>query len=288
MPGPFDNLIIYEKVGSRKTTLAADSTQNKVELTFCVGGTDNDLVCRAFVELNVPYFYLGLWLQTYDLEYQEGLLWHVRCDYGVDAPKMPEGEKNPGGNQPDRNGNVPTMKFDTTGGKLTVNRSLGTFGRFVEPGAPAAVQYFGIINWDGDKAGTTETVFQQFSFEETHYFHQDFITGAYKVLLFDYTAKVNNATFRGFKKGECLFLGASGSKRGTENWEIVYKFECRPNLTNVVIDNVTVPSIEGWSYRWETYRMETIGNRKIPRCDQVNVEQLYEYRDLRNLGIGAF
>ena len=52
-----------------------------------------------------------------------------------------------------------------------------------------------------------------YSFSETDFPDAAFVTLAYYSTLFNLTGKVNNASFKGLAAGECLFLGASGSKR---------------------------------------------------------------------------
>ena len=44
------------------------------------------------------------------------------------------------------------------------------------------------------------------------------VTGGYKATLFYLTGKVNGGPFKGFAPGEVLFLGASGSQRGSEDF----------------------------------------------------------------------
>ncbi len=60
------------------------------------------------------------------------------------------------------------------------------------------------------------------------------MTGAYKSTLFFLTACVNSDGFKGFAPGEVLFLGASGTQRGQEDWEITFKFAASPNATGLV------------------------------------------------------
>ncbi|MHC4982461.1 MAG: hypothetical protein ACYTF6_04740 [Planctomycetota bacterium] len=67
----------------------------------------------------------------------------------------------------------------------------------------------------------------------------------------DLTAKtlIENSTaesYNGLAAGECLFLGASGSKRGADDWEINYRFAGSPNRANFMIGGITAASKKGW------------------------------------------
>ncbi len=52
------------------------------------------------------------------------------------------------------------------------------------------------------------------------------------------TLLVNNASWKGFAAGECLFLGASGSKRGSDDWEITFRFAATPNKTGLTVGDI--------------------------------------------------
>jgi hypothetical protein len=39
--------------------------------------------------------------------------------------------------------------------------------------------------------------------------------------------------------GECPFIGAAGTKRGSGGWEIAYRFADRPNVTGLGVGDIT-------------------------------------------------
>jgi len=71
------------------------------------------------------------------------------------------------------------------------------------------------------------------------------VTPAYKTTLFALTGTVNSGAFEGFAAGEVLFLGASGSKRGEEDWEITYRFAASPNATDIQVGHIVVAAKKG-------------------------------------------
>ncbi len=59
------------------------------------------------------------------------------------------------------------------------------------------------------------------------------MTGALQVDAVLLTACVNSDGFKGSRPGEVLFLGASGTQRGQEDWEITFTFAASPNATGL-------------------------------------------------------
>ncbi len=117
----------------------------------------------------------------------------------------------------------------------------------------------------------------------------ELVTQAYKLSLFQLTGKVNSAGFKGFARGEVLFLGASGSKRGFDDWEITFRFAASPNATNLTIGGISGISKEGWQYLWIRYEDEEDISAKtlIKRPSAIYIEQVYNYGDFALMGIGV-
>jgi hypothetical protein len=89
-----------------------------------------------------------------------------------------------------------------------------------------------------DRVEGTDITVPVFNFTETHYILNELVTPAYKLTLFNLTGKVNGGVFKGFAKGEVLFLGASGSKRGLDDWEITYRFAASPNVASLSLGGI--------------------------------------------------
>jgi hypothetical protein len=100
---------------------------------------------------------------------------------------------------------------------------------------------------------------------------------------------VNGSGFKGFTKGEVLFLGASGSKRGLEDWEITFRFAASPNVTGLSLGSITGIAKEGWNYLWVRFTDDEDATAKalIKRPIAAYVEQVYPYGNFSGLGIGV-
>ncbi|NLF86699.1 MAG: hypothetical protein GX571_11410 [Lentisphaerae bacterium] len=128
-----------------------------------------------------------------------------------------------------------------------------------------------------------------YTFSETHYVPSSTVTTSYKYTLFSLTGKVNNNSFKGLAAGECLFLGASGSKRGTDDWEITFRFAGSPNRTGLTVGPISGISKKGWEYLWVRYAdiEDTASHTLVKQPIGAYVEKVYEEGSFSSLGIGT-
>jgi hypothetical protein len=128
-----------------------------------------------------------------------------------------------------------------------------------------------------------------FNFSETHFIDNALVTTAYKLNLFALTGKVNAAEFKDFARGELLFLGASGSRRGTGAWEITFRFAASPNVVNLSLGGITGIQKEGWHYLWVRFTDDEDATARtlIKRPISAHVEQVYQYADFSLLGLSG-
>jgi len=147
----------------------------------------------------------------------------------------------------------------------------------------------GAIGVTHDNVEGVDIAIPVYNFSETHYIDDALVTPAYRGTLFSLTGKTNNAAFKGCAAGECLFLGASGSKRGEEDWEITFRFAASPNRTNITVGDITVASKKGWEYLWVRYADAEDATAKalVKLPVAAYVEKVYEEGDFSQLGIGT-
>ncbi len=151
----------------------------------------------------------------------------------------------------------PQFTFDTGGGTQHITQSLQTVGRHAALGT-IAPNFFGAIGVNEDQVSGTDITVPVYNFTETHFINSSLVTPSYKLELFRLTGRVNGGTFKGFAKGELLFLGASGSKRGVEDWEITFRFAASPNVANLQLGNITGINKEGWHYLWVRFAIVSL------------------------------
>jgi len=218
--------------------------------------------------------------------YYDGL---VRQSLSIEriAEDVWEGTVRYGPRQPPQMGDS-SYQFETGGGTQHITHSIQTVGRYAPPGKTAP-DFQGAIGVTHDNVEGVDITVPVYNFSETHYIAVELVTNSYKATLFYLTGKVNNAPFRGFATGEVLFLGASGSQRGQEDWEITFKFAASPNVQNMTIGDITGINKKGWEYLWVRYAddVDANANALIKKPIAAYVEQVYQYADFSLLGIGT-
>jgi len=263
------SVTIDEKFDSRESTIGVRSPT--VDLLYVVQGTDDDATVRATVEGAIPAIYGGLVFQDYHLAPQGGGIWEVSVRYGKLEPKE-TGDSS--------------FSFDTGGGTTHVTQSLQTVGRYA-PAGRFAPDFKGAIGVTHDSVEGTDITVPVYSFTETHYLSIAAVTGSYKAALFLLTGRVNAAPFKGFAAGEVLFLGASGAQRGTEDWEITFRFAASPNAAGLVIGDITGIAKRGWEYLWVRYADAEDEQVLVKQPIAVYVERVYDEGNFAGLGIGT-
>jgi hypothetical protein len=209
-----------------------------------------------------------------EIEEEDYGIWTGTCNF-VKRPK-----KDP----LDPKLNPSSYQFETGGGNTHITHSISTLQR-VRADAGTLVDFHSAIGFDGQQIAGCDIVSPVFNFSETHSF--DDIPGAYKLALFRATGKINNATFKGFAAGEVLFLGASGSKRGDDNWEISFRFAASENVNGLSVGGISGINKRGWDYLWLFFEDDGSQDVLVKKPSQAMVEKVYMEHDFANIGIGV-
>jgi len=260
---------------------ATEGENAQTTLVYDVVGSADDLAVKADVFAAAPATYDGLVRQSVHLEpifvsepasYGRYI---ATVRYGLLAPPKEPGEA--------------TFSFETTGGQQKITQSLATVAKYPATTAP---DFKGAIGVGSTVEGVEITV-PVFGFTVTRYCAAAVMTSAYIEALKNLTGKVNNADWTinvdgvalTALAGECLFLGASGSKRGTEDWELSFKFALSRNASSLTIGDLTGISKKGWEYLWVRYEDKDDPTAVVKRPTAVYVEKVYDLGDFSALGL---
>lgn len=210
----------------------------------------------------------------------------VIVEYENDSISSSSG--NSGGTSNDTEENESSFSFDTGGGTKHVTQSILTVTK-VPTTAPDFGGAIGVDN-DGNVNGVDITM-PVMHFSETHFFKASCVTTTFKKRLAGLTGTINKSAFRGFQAGEVLFLGAAGTRRGTDSedeWEITYRFAVSPNRKNIKLGPLSVSQKYGWDYLWVRYIDVLSPNQQyiIKQPEAAYVERVYYLTDFGELGIG--
>lgn len=241
------------------------------ELIYDIIGTDNEAAVQTLLLGAAPATYQGLILDSVEAEpiFADSVtaqgVWKGHARY-----IEPEVQ----------------YTFDTGGGQQRVTQSHGTVSSYA-PAGLIAPDFQGAIGVTEDSVEGAEVPAPKYDFTETHILSDATVSAAYKLALFNLTGKKNNATFKGFAAGECLFLGATGSNRGSGQWSITFRFSCSPNVTGLTVGSITGIVKLGWDYLWIRYANYADGTAfsLVKRPVAVYVERVILDGDFNVLGI---
>ena len=269
---------LTEKIDSRESTMGE---RPSVTMHYVLDGTSDDLTAKTLLLAATAAEYDGLardecTLEPIFVDTSTGAgKWDCRVRYVAPEEKEPEtGESS--------------FSFDTGGGTQHVTQSIATVSSHAPPGKTAP-DFKGAIGVTHDNVDGIDITVPVYSFSETHYLADAVVTEAYRGTLFNLTGKVNNAAFKGLAAGECLFLGASGSKRGADDWEITFRFAASPNRTGITVGDITGIAKKGWEYMWVRYAdaEDAAAKAIVKKPVAVYVEKVYEEGDFLAMGIGV-
>jgi len=256
---------------------------DSIELHYIVSGSASDAVIRAYVALQAPSTYAGLFRQAISINPLSADAVLNEAWWEVTVPYRP---RQPGQDDPPQTGDS-RFEFDTTGGTQHITQSLETITSVGgNPGIIPTPDFGGAIGVSADSVDGTDIIIADPKFNETHYLAVAGMTQSYRNLLIAMTGTVNNAPFRGYEAGEVLFLGARGGPRGDDDWEVGFAFAVSLNRQDIEIPNIELFDAEGWDYVWVYYlALDDVG-AIVKRPAAAYVERVYERSDFTLLGIG--
>ncbi len=259
-------ITIDEKYDSREAT---EGESPSVELRYVVQGTSDDSQVKSLVAATAPSIYSGLKRGDFNVVPQGGEVWECSVQY-------------------DKIENDSQFTFDTGGGTQHLSQSLETINRYPRSGETAP-NFHGAMGVNEDRIEGADITLPVYNFTETHSLDDSLVTGTYKATVFKLTGQVNDGPFKGFARGEVLFLGASGAKRGFEDWEITYRFAASPNVENLTLGDISNITKEGWHYLWIRFAddEDDASSTLIKKPIAAYIERVYEYGDFAGLGIGV-
>jgi len=254
-------------------------SDQSAELTFIVRGTDSDIAARGELMSSSPSTHNGLKRDDIEVEEIAPGMWLCVVRYASSSQTSPEIGQS-------------SFSFEMRGGSQHITQSLQTVASYASSDIAAAPDFRGAIGVTSEGIDGVDITVPIYTFTETHYLSPEVVTTAYKGTLFHLTGCVNNGSFKGLAAGECLFLGATGARRGTDPddlWEISFAFAGSPNVSGLTIGDITGVTKKGWEYLWIQYQEaeDTAAKMLIRKPIAAYVERVYRDGNFAALGIGV-
>lgn len=258
---------ISEKFGSPEYTLAGSSSTATVE--YIILNEASETAAMSLLQSTAPSDFEGIPRQSCKVEPLANDIWTGTAYYAYKTTQS-EGDS--------------VFQFETGGGTQHITQSISTIANYAAEGT--ASNHNGAINVTSDGPQGVDIVKPVYTWSETHYL-SDATVASKKATYYALTGKVNSDGWNGYSAGEVLFLGATGSKRGREDWEVTFRFSASPNRSDVTIGGITGISAKGWEYVWLEYEDEEDldASKTVKKPVYAHVEQVYEYAAFSGLGL---
>lgn len=226
---------VEEAYEERDETINADGDVIEVEIPYFAFGYDDESdALKAAKDKAKSKSISGMALESVEVvERINGSTWKVKAIYEADE-EQPEDDNN----NDDEDQSM--FAFDTGGGTKHLNQSIKTDGKYPKD----APDFAGAIEVDNEgNVNGVDVTMPVLNFTETHTLAGSRVSTSYKKTLAGLTGTVNRSGFRGFERGEVLFLGASGTKRSKKSsapWEITFRFAVSPNQAGLQVGDIKV------------------------------------------------
>lgn len=274
-----------ELYDSRVLDVAVTSAKVEIRLGY-YDYADEDAV-RLDLESSLPATWYGLPLNGYRITPLGNFNFEVTAVYTVESQDLT-----------DPTDEMASFSFETGGESMRLRQGLEVMDVATNNGKPAP-DYGGLIGVNGDRVEGVDVPMPAFRFSITGHLPQSLVTLSYALTVRDLTGKVNDAPFKGFARGEVLFLGAKGGWRGRGRAEMTFDFAVSSNVSDFKIAEGTPWQLpppgdpplvkEGWWYADVLYEDAHDANAKRlgkrPFC--VILHRVFDYGDFSLLGIGT-
>jgi hypothetical protein len=190
------------------------------------------------------------------------------------------------GDQQNKNNQQPVITFDTGGESQKITQSISTPGIYPAPGETVP-DFNGAIGVTKDGIQGTDVPIACHKWTEKRYLSDSIVTPAWRIAVTLLSHNTNAAPFRGFDVDMVQFEHVSGSRTGTDLWEVTFYFAAGPHLQNFSLGQVTGISKKAWEYLWVLYEdhNDNRSNYLVKRPIAVYVEQVLWQGDFTTLAI---
>lgn len=256
-------------------------TRSGGRVPYRVTGTDSRSTARSAVESDssAEVVYDGVTLVRSDVEVEAQYVINgdaSACIWEAEVTYKPESE------QPATNSSV--YRFDISAETQTVKTPENRRGVYA-PDGEDTIDLQDVMIENGDGVDISQS---KFSWTETHYVPAVYVTWGYFTDVYSIRGTVNQDPFRVFDAGEVLFEDMTGAYRPDDgDFELQFRFIASPNRTDLEIGPYSDIVKDGHDYVWVQGTEEEKGDDLQTIVNRVFVDQVYEYGDFSQLGIGT-
>lgn len=255
----------------------SDGEFTQVEVPYVVFGSDEEEKVLAAVHDAAPEEWEGLPIESLEIASREGSeAFTVNVIYKNKASSTSSSKE--------KEEDDPTVSFDCGGGTRHMTHS------YHQSLAHGTKKAGGAIGWNG-KSGAEMAITgvdvptAQLRETYTKVLRLSKITTTYKRKVAKLVGKVNSSDFKGWNKGEVMFLGMSYSAPAKKSTKVTvtFNFAIQPN-EEVEIGGVKVAK-KGFEYAWALSKTEVAEGIPKAAIEAIYVDQVCQYDSFSELGL---
>lgn len=257
-------VIFNHRLESGSYNLAKNNIIHEYQLIGTENEFPDEVAAGVYLDVNVPLFFSGAWLQDIQIKPQGNGLFFVTCPYG------------PLPNWPEEVGGSFRLNFRTTGGTVHISASREMVAKY-DTGTPSAPETV-IIGQDGSGADiTVPTQMRSYSFN----FKSGIVTEAAMDYWEDLTGVVNSDDWHNRPQGEVLFLGADGDTTvaADSSSSVTFHFAMSRNKIDQTIGSIPGIAKQGHDLIDIHTKTEVIDSQDVQKEKFVYVQRVYERLD---------
>jgi len=268
---------IEEEYAAHGMAMDSDGEFTQAEISYIVSGAEDEEAALEAVHEHAPEEWEELPLETLEISSRNG-----NDSFTVSVTYKNKASSTSSSKEKDEE--EPTVSFDCGGGTMHLTHS---YDQRIAYGTKKAG---GAIGWNG-KTGAEMAIAgvdvptAQLRETYTKVMRLSRITTAFKKKVAKLVGKVNSGTFKGWDKGEVMFLGMSYSAPAKKSTKVTVTFNFAIQMNeNVKIAGHSVEK-KGFEYAWALSKTEA--DEGIPKADveAIYVDQVCRYDSFSVLGL---
>ena len=183
--------------------------------------------------------------------------------------------------------------FDQSMQRQKIRRSLETVSMHHGTGWSFEPNYNRYINVKDGRIEGVDSPVPLVSFRQTIVKPVSFVTLSYIDTICEMIGTTNNASWYGFAAERVIFVRASGSQRGQDDYSLTFEFGLGKHETNINIGNgIIIASKNAWDVVWTVNELEeqqSTGADKwtVETPQFAYVERVFERTNFNDIGIGT-
>lgn len=225
--------------------------------------------------------------------------WLVNVKFSTKLSDQPKESREASKNAEPQEGVNYEIEFQASAGTTHITQSIRTkqvimitdkVGEPPNDAVPVQVDFDRNINDTGDEVqGVDFPPEPQSAWKETHFIKTASVNDEYVRTLEEMVGLVNEQEFRNRPPGCVLFRGISGKRKDTKSYAFTFEFEARRPLINATKGPFVGINADGYDVLWvrRIPVKASTGKRMIQKAVQMNVEEVAERGDFRELAIGV-